>query len=85
MVFWSIEGLGVPGELPYDGAGEDVVLRFEMPLVDARDFRNPCAVGAGDADRDPALKVAGGAEGDHSLPAAIESSWAIIQGDDTCV
>jgi len=38
-------------------------------------LRRPCADGAGDADREPALKVAGGAEGDQSFPANIESSW----------
>ena len=38
-----------------NGTGKEA-LQFKMPLVDTQDFCKPCAVGVGDADRDPALK-----------------------------
>lgn len=63
------------GELRKEDEGECESVRSPpKERVEARDLRSPWAVGAGEADREPALNVAGGAEGDQSRPASIASN-----------
>ena len=50
-------------------------MQFEVPLVGAQDFQKPCAVGAGDADQDPAFK--GGWWGSAALT-GLEQGWRMV-------